>query len=49
VCEANFYSAELNDLQGHSDEALRLYRLAASDCPKDFYEVIAANAALRAP
>ncbi|RWP04070.1 MAG: hypothetical protein EOQ97_24460 [Mesorhizobium sp.] len=48
VCEANFYTAELSQLHAYNDEALRLYRLAASDCPKDFYESIAANAALRA-
>ncbi|MER8794012.1 hypothetical protein NKH75_07355 [Mesorhizobium sp. M0984] len=47
LCETNMFSAELSRLQGHSDEALRLYRLAASDCPENSYEFVAANAALR--
>ncbi|WP_376703698.1 hypothetical protein RQ479_00305 [Mesorhizobium sp. ISC25] len=46
VCETNFYTAELSRLQGHSEEALRLYRLAASDCPRDFVEYRAAMSAL---
>ena len=48
VCEANFYTAEFNRLQAHDDEALRLYRLAASTCPKGFIEQAGAIAALRA-
>jgi lipoprotein NlpI len=48
VCEANFYSGELALLQGVKDEAIRLFRLAANDCPKDFVEWGAANAELKA-
>ncbi|UDL92935.1 tetratricopeptide repeat protein [Mesorhizobium sp. PAMC28654] len=47
LCEVNFYTAELNRLQGHGDAALPLYRLAVSDCPKNFVEYRGANAALR--
>ena len=47
VCEANFYSGELALRQGAKDEATRLFRLAASDCPKDFIEWPAANAELK--
>ena len=38
VCEANFYSGELALRQDAKDEAARLFRLAASDCAKDFDE-----------
>ena len=34
VCEANFYGGELALRTGAKDEATRLFRLAASDCPK---------------
>ncbi|WP_292206521.1 hypothetical protein [Mesorhizobium sp.] len=47
VCEANFYTAELNRLQGHDDEALRLYKIAVSNCPRNFDEYRAARLALR--
>ncbi|WP_455707681.1 tetratricopeptide repeat protein [Mesorhizobium sp. ORM8.1] len=47
VCEANFYTAEFDHIQGQEDEALRLYRTAVSDCPADFIEAAAAKAALR--
>ena len=47
VCEANFYSGELA-LRGRKDEAIRLFRLAASDCPKTFDEWANANAELKA-
>ena len=47
LCEANFYGAEFVQLQRQKDEVVRLYRAAASDCPKDFTEWMAANAALR--
>ena len=46
VCEANFFSAEYALLQNKKDEALRLFRLAASDCPPIFLEARAAKAAL---
>jgi len=48
VCEANFYSGELSLTKGLKDEATRLFRLAASDCPHDFNEWDAANAELKA-
>ena len=48
ICEANFYSGELALRRGEMDDANRLFRLAASDCPKDFYEWGAANAELKA-
>jgi lipoprotein NlpI len=48
VCEANFYSAERALSQSTKEEATRLFRLAASDCPHDFIEWDAANAELKA-
>jgi hypothetical protein len=36
VCEANFYGGELALLQNAKEEALRVYRLAASDYPETF-------------
>jgi tetratricopeptide (TPR) repeat protein len=38
ICEANFYTAELDLQQGKKDDAIQLFRLAAADCPKDFVE-----------
>ena len=48
VCEANFFIAELALRQGAKDEAARLFRMAADDCPKNFVEWSAANAELKA-
>jgi lipoprotein NlpI len=49
VCEANFYSGELALQHGSKDEAERLFRLAATDCPGDeFVERPAANAEVKA-
>ncbi|MBR1152769.1 hypothetical protein [Bradyrhizobium sp. JYMT SZCCT0428] len=48
VCEANFYGGELSLTKGLKDEATRLFRLAASDCPRSFHEWEAANAELKA-
>jgi lipoprotein NlpI len=48
VCEANFYSGELALGTAAKDEATRLFRLAASDCPRGFIEWSAANAELKA-
>ena len=48
VCEANFYNAEFSLAKGLKDEAIHLFRLAASDCPHSFNEWDAANAELRA-
>jgi lipoprotein NlpI len=47
VCEANFYSGEWALRTGAKEEADRLFRLAASVCPKDFLEWGAANAELK--
>jgi tetratricopeptide (TPR) repeat protein len=48
VCEANFYTAELVLHQGKIDDAVRLLRLAAADCPKTFTEYQGAVAELKA-
>jgi lipoprotein NlpI len=48
VCEANFFTAELALLRGFREEALRLFDLAATDCPRTFVEWQAANAELGA-
>lgn len=48
TCEANFYSGELALQQGAKDEAIRLFRLAASGCPRHFIESGAADAELKA-
>jgi lipoprotein NlpI len=48
VCEANFYTGLLRLQQGAKDEAARLLKLAASDCPKNFTEWWTANAELKA-
>ena len=50
VCEANFYIGELALQQGANEEATRLFRLAAADCPRDsdFVEGPAAYAELKA-
>jgi len=48
VCEADFYSGEWALRRGAKDETVRLLRLAASGCPQDFEEWIAAKAELKA-
>ena len=48
VCEANFYTAELALQRRAKDEATRLFRLAATNCPQNFTERAAAHAELRA-
>jgi lipoprotein NlpI len=48
VCEANFYSGELALRQGPKETAVRLFRLAADNCPKNFDEWFAANQELKA-
>jgi lipoprotein NlpI len=48
VCEASFFSGEFALRMGAQDEATRLFRLAANDCPKYFVEWEAANAELNA-
>ena len=46
ICEANFFIAEWMLLRGDTEEAMRLYRLAVSDCPRNYLEWNAANAEL---
>jgi lipoprotein NlpI len=46
LCEANFYLGELALQQGSREEATRLFRLAAADCPHDFVEGPSANSEL---
>jgi lipoprotein NlpI len=48
VCEANFYSGELALQQGAKEEATRLFRLAAAECPREFVEGHAASSELEA-
>jgi lipoprotein NlpI len=48
TCEVNFYSAELALQRRAKDEAARLFRLAATECPKSFTEQAAALAELKA-
>jgi len=48
VCEANFYSGQLSLMKGTKDEAARLFRLAANDCPRGYIEWTAASAELKA-
>ena len=47
MCEANFYTGQLALLQSRKDDAVRLFRLAAADCPPNFVESYAAKAELR--
>jgi len=48
ICVANFFTGELALLQGAKDEAARLFRLAANDCPQNFIQPGAANQELKA-
>ena len=48
VCEASFFSGELTLMQGAKENAARLFRLAAGDCPKTLIVWSAANAELKA-
>ena len=45
-CDATLFGAELARLQRQNAEALRLYRVAAGDCPRNYFEILAAKAAL---
>ncbi len=47
ICEVNFYTGELALRRGATDEASRLFALAASDCSKTYDEWAAANAELK--
>ena len=48
ACEAYFYSGEWALRRGAKDEAIRLFRLAASGCPRYYTEWRAATAELKA-
>jgi lipoprotein NlpI len=48
VCEANFFGGELALQQGKKDEATRLFRRAEEGCPKDSFQLVAANDELKA-
>ena len=48
ICEANFYLAELALQQGAREEAKRMFRLAAADCPREFVEGHSASSELEA-
>jgi lipoprotein NlpI len=48
VCEANLYAGELALQRGSTEEATRLFGLAAADCPTTFIEWSAAKAELKA-
>ena len=48
VCEANFYSGEIALQLGKRDDAIRLFKLAAAECPKSYVEYEGARAELKA-
>jgi lipoprotein NlpI len=48
LCEANFYVGVVSLQQGAKDEAERLFRLSAADCPREFVEGPSATAELQA-
>jgi lipoprotein NlpI len=47
VCEASFYSGQFALINGHRDEAVKLFQAAAKDCPRGFIEGIVAAAELK--
>jgi lipoprotein NlpI len=47
VCEAIFYSGQLALRLSAKDEAVRLFRIASSDCPRGFVEWSDAKAELK--
>lgn len=47
LCEANFYGGEHALIGGARDEAVKLFRAAAKECPRGFLEGIAAAAELK--
>jgi hypothetical protein len=47
-CEANFFAGELALQQDSKEEAARLFGLAETDCPKNFIELTATKAELKA-
>jgi lipoprotein NlpI len=48
LCEAKFFTGEMALQHGDKDEAVRLFRFAASNCPKDYVQSDAAVAELKA-
>ena len=48
TCEANFYGGQYALIGGNREDALKLFRTAAKDCPRGFLEGIAAAAELKA-
>ena len=46
LCEANFFNGQLALRKGMKPEAVRLFRLAVSGCPRTFIESRAARAEL---
>src|SRR5262249_45988058 len=48
ICEANFYIGESFLQQRKTDDAVRLFRRAAADCPRNNIEWWAARAELKA-
>jgi lipoprotein NlpI len=48
ICESNFYLGEFALQQGAREEATRLFRLAAADCPHEFVEGPSATSELEA-
>ena len=48
ICEAHFFGGQWALLQNAKEEAIRLFRLAASDCPRILVAWIDANLELKA-
>jgi lipoprotein NlpI len=48
LCEANFFIGQLALQRGSKDEAKRAFQISARDCPRQFLEMAAAVAELRA-
>ena len=47
VCEANFFTGKLALQRGAKDEAVRLFRIASSECPENTFVRAFANAELK--
>jgi lipoprotein NlpI len=48
ICQANFYAGEVALSEGNREEAARLFRRAADDCPATYIERQSAATELRA-
>jgi lipoprotein NlpI len=48
ICEANFYGGEVALQRSNKEEAARLFKLAAADCPKGLIEYEGTIAELKA-